>query len=79
MRIFRNTDPTADSATELKYRLRVSLVWPSRDRVGGNTADVTGATDGSGHRAARRLINSSRDGVSADLIRAPSATARGPL
>lgn len=41
----------ADSATELKCRLGVGLSpGPSRDRVGGNTADVTGATDDSGHR-----------------------------
>lgn len=44
-------------------RGRLSL----RDRVAGNMANVTEATDGSRHRT-RRLINSSRDAVSADLI-----------
>lgn len=52
----------------------------SLDVIAANTADVTVASTAFGYCTSEgRLINSSRDDVSADLIRAPGAAAQGPL
>lgn len=57
----------------------MSSVWLSRrashDHVAGKHGGCNRG-DGRFRHRARRLINSSRDGVSADLIRAPGAAGR---
>jgi len=63
---------------KLKYEIKASPVFGSlpQDRVAGKHGGCNRGDGRFRHFGARRLINSSRDGVSADLIRIPSATGR---